>query len=112
MLDVKKLLTKILNRLRPTVMFSMSYPESAQLTTNANTNADVSITATKSGWYPLGIVGYQCVYVSGSTAHINIFQVEITARSSGSCTIRVQARNTYSSQTKWKALVEVLWARV
>lgn len=71
-----------------------------------------SFTATKAGWYPLGIVGYGTANGSGSGssyAIINIFR--LTGRTTGSCTVNWRIR-AYSGQVKTNTLnADILWMR-
>ena len=119
MLDVKKMFTKILTSIKglqsaiaPTNMFAVDVHQTAEITTSANNNRESTHTCTKSGYYPIGIVGYHVGWVAGSTAHINIFQLCLTSRSNGSCTVSYALRNTYSAQTKYKLNFYVLWMKI
>lgn len=71
-----------------------------------------SYTATKAGWYPLGIVGYGTANGSGSGssyAIVNIFRM--TGRTTGSCTINWRIR-AYGGQVKTNTLnADILWMR-
>lgn len=112
MLDIKALLTKVINRLYYGNMFKVTTETSAQINTAANSNADAYITCTNAGYYPIGVVGYYCIWVSGQTALLNIYVIDIDNIAEGSCRVHCAARNMYSGQTQWKLQAKVLWVKV
>lgn len=71
-----------------------------------------TITATKEGYYPLGIVGYHTLWTSGETSQLNYYSMRLTAQSEGSATVSISVRNTHTGTTKFKVKVFILWYKV
>ena len=104
MIDVKKLLTMILTRITTTV----SYVESSQQTLNGNTNLNnLSFSVAKSGYTPIGIVGFSVEWVQGETALVNVYKQNL----SGSSAL-VSVRNTGANQVKFKIRLYILYRKV
>lgn len=111
MKKITDLFTQVNERLKPTDMFTVELHETPEITTAANTTKESSFVASKSGYYPLGIVGYWIRWVEGQTALINLFQAIFTAQSSGQATVGFALRNTGSSAVKYKVAVAILWMK-
>lgn len=69
---------------------------------------DITVTGNKTGYYPLGIVGF---WVSGTTGAFPI-RVEMTNKSNGSvtCSFRVRSTNQTTAVT-CKAVADILWIK-
>lgn len=76
----------------------------------ASTYADTTKTFTKSGYYPLGIVGWSMTG-SGATA-CYIPRCYLSAKSAGSCTLTLRIRNAASSAATPNVLVTILWIKI
>ncbi len=86
---------------------------SADVTVGANTYATPSIGLTKSGYYPLGIVGYNIVWKSGAgSTTIIVTRNQLSARSNGSGTASFTIHNTNASNSGTYTLnCDVLWKK-
>lgn len=103
MINIKKLLTAILNMITITV----EYVETSQITLNANTNENAhQFSVAKSGYTPIGIVGSMVVWVSGETAAVNVYQTRIVGTAA-----TVSARNMGTAQVKFKIGLYVLYRK-
>ena len=73
---------------------------------------NVSVTATKAGYYPIGIVGMNRTG-TGST-YANIVTLYISAKSEGSATITANARNisTSSAISNLTLSAGILWMKI
>lgn len=68
-----------------------------------------TITATKSGYYPLGIVGMN----SQSIVWFELHRYQLTSRSSGSATVTYQARNKdWQNSRTGTFTFDILWVKV
>lgn len=112
MLDIKALLAKIVQRLYPTTMFKITNVDSEQQNIAANTNGEFYFSGTNNGYYPLGVIGWHCVWISGQTSLINIYLLNVDQRSNGSCRIHCAYRNMHTAQTQWKLQAFVLWVKI
>lgn len=77
-----------------------------------SSNVSPTITATKEGYYPLGIVGYHTLWTSGETSQLNYYSMRLTAQSEGSATASISVRNTHTATAKFKVKVFILWYKV
>ena len=78
---------------------SQSYdtPTSGLTVNGSSTSSQLTQTQTKSGYYPLGIVGHQLL---GSQAvNLTLIELQMSARASGSVTVRYRIRNNASSNS-------------
>lgn len=71
----------------------------------ANVNP-TDVTATKTGYYPIGIVG-----VISSSLSVAPTRYYLSSRSSGSCVIETRLRNIATSSTTLNFSVNVLWVK-
>lgn len=103
MLDLKALLSKILTHIQIVV-------ESTTISTtsiSANTAAEFTKTVTKSGYYPIGVVGFSCV--NGSLVARRMY---IDTIASGSCRAVANVRNVSSSSASASSVTMlILWRR-
>lgn len=112
-LITKNDLTNIFNEVLPTT--SVNYVVETHiepLTIAANGYVETTFTATKSGYFPLGIVGYRIGWVSGETGKCNIYSIEMTDKSKGSVTVAYAIYNTTSASVSMNLRVDILWAKV
>lgn len=106
-------LTNILNEVIPTA--SVNYVVETHiepLTIATNNYVEATFTTTKSGYFPLGIVGYRIGWVSGETGKCNIYSVEMTDKSEGSVTVAYAVYNVTSASVSMNLQVDILWAKV
>ena len=76
----------------------------------ANTYATIDVPISKTGYSPLGIVGWAIDNATnGGQYHTYVFPMRIAFSSSSN--VRLWVRNTYTSTAKVKVTVRVLWAR-
>ena len=70
---------------------------------------NVTLSASKSGYYPLGIVGHN----NTNPAFIGASRYQITARNSGSCTITIRVSNSDWINARAGTLTyDILWAKI
>lgn len=83
------------------------------VTVAANSYATPSWNIYKSGYYPLGIVGYNIAWSSGASATtINVSRAQLTSKASGSCAAAFTLHNTNTSTAATANLtVDVLWKK-
>ena len=106
-------LTNILNEVIPTA--SVNYVVETHiepLTIATNDYVEATFTTTKSGYFPLGIVGYRIGWVSGDTGKCNIYSVQMTDKSDGSVTVAYAVYNVTSASVSMNFRVDILWAKV
>lgn len=73
-------------------------------------SGDKTATFTKSGYYPLGIVG---VNMGGTNRmYQNIYEYRLSARSSGSATLTYRFRNNSSAAFSGTFYVDILWIKI
>lgn len=78
-------------------------------TFTANQANTIGATSTRSGWYPLGVVG---VNASGTNStYCYLLRAYLSSVSSGSCHVNVAVRNVASSNATPSFTVTVLWAK-
>ena len=76
----------------------------------ANTYATIDVPISKTGYSPLGIVGWAIDNATnGGQYHTYVFPMRIAF--SSSTNVRLWVRNTYTSTAKVKVSVRILWAR-
>jgi len=80
-----------------------------EITTGANTSRETTASFTKPGYYPLGIVGYYPIWVSGQTSLINFYLMYLSARSSGSTSVYYGLQNTGTGSVGYKLRFYILW---
>lgn len=105
MLDLKALLSKILNNSifkGDLVVENYTHPISAM---SSGQNMVWSDTKTEEGYYPIGVVGYY----SGS-GQILIRRAELTSRSSGSCSFTFAGRSV-ATVNAGTCNIRILWVR-
>ena len=90
----------------------MDQHESETISVSANSTATPTLTFTKSGYYPLGVVGFYSNWVSGQTAQLNFYAMHVSEQATGSVKINVAVRNNYTSTTEFKFRAYVLWAKI
>lgn len=107
MLNVKKTLTKILEWLSAPLVVQTT---SKSQTFSASTGAAVEISVTKSGYYPLAVVGYQIAGTSSGAAEAR--QIRMSSQSNGSGTAYIYVWNNSSSSYTWTVTAHVLWIKL
>lgn len=106
-------LTNILNEVIPTVGVNYVVETHIEpLTIATNAYVETTFTATKSGYFPLGIVGYRIGWVSGETGKCNVYSLEMTDKSEGSVTVTYAVHNVTSASVSMNLRVDILWAKV
>lgn len=110
--DLKAILDAVLPEETVGDTFAITEETSARMSTAANTNGDLTITFSKSGYYPLGIVGYSLTWYAGQTALINLYQQKITFREEGGGQLFVAFRNMHTATTQWEYVAFILWVKV
>lgn len=106
-------LTNILNEVIPSTSVNYvveTHIEPLTIATNAYT--ETTFTATKSGYFPLGIVGYRIGWVSGETGKCNVYSLKMTNKSEGSVTVAYAVYNVTSASVSMNLQVDILWAKV
>ena len=90
--------------------FIVSEHTTASLSTNASTTASsATLRISKSGYYPLGIVG---VNLTGTNyMYVNLFNYYLSAQSNGSGTITYRYRNNSSAKFTGTIEFNVLWVK-
>ena len=107
MLNTKKLLTKVLEWLSDPLAVQTT---SASKSCAANTGTAVEITVTKSGYYPLAVVGYQ---ISGSASgNADVRQLRMSSQENGSGTAYIYVWNNSGSAYTWTVTAHVLWVKL
>ena len=113
MLNIKALLTKICTRLHYSEMFVVEEHTIGSTGTVATGGVKaLSATFTKEGYYPLGVVGYENVYISGSNGLLNLWRLATTAVSEGSISLYVAVQNVGSVGAAGTLKVEILWVKI
>jgi len=114
MLDGKKLLVKILQKLETIkeTQFVTEGVNCGQYTTKANSFSKVSKAVTKAGYRPLGIVGYTIGWVAGDTGKANVYLLNIDSIADGSCTVSAGVFNTTTAQIKFDFTAYILWVKI
>ena len=82
-----------------------------QATIATNTYTETSFTATKLGYYPIGIVGYRVGWISGDTGKTNVYSLKITDKNIGSVTVSYALFNTASASITTNFMVDILWIK-
>ena len=94
-------------------LFSISDAEVSIASLAGSTNKYNTKSLTKSGYYPLGVVGHN---TSGSNiAGINVYNDYLSDRASGSATLNWGVRNTFAStatSSDAKVTFKILWCKV
>ena len=81
------------------------------VTVNANNyNSNTGSAVSKSGYYPLGIVGYD-ITGTGSSVAVPI-KYYLTDRGNGTCKVFAGLRNNGSSQANWTFTAYILWVKM
>ena len=83
----------------------------ANSTLAGGANESKTLTFTKSGYYPIGIVGYVVGYVSGSMADLNVYLLRLSGASEGSAEVQYACKNLASASVTYKMQVNILWAK-
>ena len=83
----------------------------ANSTLASGANETKTLTFTKSGYYPIGIVGYTVNYVSGANADINVYQMRLSGASEGSAEAQYSVKNLASASVTYRMSVTILWAK-
>ena len=104
-------LADVVNNLKPSTMFSVGTKTSDNIAITANGYHYGTMSASNPGYYPLGIVGRYLQYVSGAQGRVNIYELELISRSSGSCEVAYSLQNLVSSAVTTKIRVYILWAK-
>lgn len=91
-------------------MFTVTTASYTQASTSAGANNGGTVTATNSGWTPLGIVGWTA---SGGTnpSNANVYRCYLSARSSGSATVTIRSSNSGTSAMAPVFTIYILWVR-
>lgn len=110
MLDIKKLLTKILTRLNDLSPQLAVSNGSFSATISGSSYADITHTYQKAGFYPLGVVGFTLTSTNATWCMVN--RCFLSARSNGECTVTLRARNTNSGNATPTVDVYVLWQKI
>lgn len=119
MLDVKKLMAKLLTSLRTlrsdvnTLKTRIQYDvdeHSISFTQTKGTQSTYTNTFSKSGYYPVGIVGWS---LSGTgVGQIVLYTCHISSASKGSVTIRIGVRNNNTNtDITGSVIARVLWQK-
>lgn len=74
-------------------------------------NESKTLTFTKSGYYPIGIVGFLVNYVSGANADINVYQMRLNGASEGSAEVQYACKNMASGSVTYRMSVYILWSK-
>lgn len=69
-----------------------------------------SITATKSGYYPLGVVGWN--FTGTNYMYQNLYYCRISSASNGSATVSYRFRNNSSASYSGTFNVDILWVKI
>ena len=112
MLNIKALLTNICNRLYYSNMFVVEEYSLGNATLASNAAQAYTLTITKEGYYPLGTVGYDDVYVSGSNGKFIMFYCYVYNRAQGTGIIRIGVQNVGSSSATGTLKARVLWVKI
>lgn len=106
MLNIKKVLFKILQWMQePMVTATHSETESCA----ANTGTQVNVSLSKTGYYPVAIVGYQVAGDGSGSADVR--QYRLTAQSSGAGTAFFYVWNTSGTTRNWTVTAQILWVK-
>ncbi len=73
-------------------------------------SGDLTITATKAGWYPVAVAGFNM----GGTNRMyqNIYEVTLSAQSAGSATVTYRFRNNANATFSGTFHVDILWIKI
>ena len=83
---------------------------SGSVTVNANSVADCTISGSKSGYYPVAVVGWD-IQSTGSTSAI-MDDLHLTAQSNGSVTCYSRIYNRSGTNRTWPVVYYILWRKV
>ena len=75
----------------------------------ANTGANITVSMSKSGYYPIGIIGYSIT--GDGSGYADARQYSMTAQSTGSGTARFYVWNNSTSQKTWTVTAQILWLK-
>jgi len=81
-----------------------------QLAAGGYTSGTLAIS--KAGFYPLGVVGYNVAYVSGSNASVNIYKVRLSAQDVGTGEVAYSISNMSAGSVTVQLEFTVLWAAI
>lgn len=97
---------------KSSALFSTTEETTAELTISGLTSlSSQTLSISKAGYVPLGIVGVRCNNTSGQTGARNVYYYYFSSRSLGAGTISYAVRNLDSSQNRGTISFEVLWVR-
>lgn len=108
------ILNGIVSKITPSNQFAI---EEHTIATNVSINGGgvydglSGTTVSKSGYYPLGIVGHKIVWVSGNTSYMTLTNLNLWGRTSGSAIVGVAVGNAGSATGKINIVAVVLWAK-
>ena len=106
------ILNDITERVTDHGMFAVTQHTTEQITLAANTNTTSTLSITKSGYYPIGIVGVAWSWTEGQTALLNLTQNYLSNVSDGSAAINYSVRNMHTSRTVFTYTFYVLWVKI
>lgn len=97
---------------KSSALFSTTEETTAELTISGLTNlSSQTLSISKAGYVPLGIVGVRCNYTSGQTGARNVYYYYLSSRTAGAGTVSYGVRNLDSASTKGTISFEILWVR-
>lgn len=115
MFDLKKWIAKVTNELAAlkTNIVSFEHTLTTSLSCNSGAQSTNTYTVTKSGYYPLGVVGWYCANGSGSGgSYCLLHALRITSASSGSATLSVGVRAVGGNVTNCTFHAYILWRKI
>lgn len=83
---------------------------SSTKTIAANGYASMEETKTKSGYMPIGVLGFNITGTGSSAAQV--LKNLLSARSEGSCTVLLGLKNDSGSSVTWTLYSYVLWLKI
>lgn len=110
MLDIKKLLARILAQI---TFVMQEHTVSTSVTVNSGASANLNYTVSKSGYYPLGIVGWRLANGNGSGGSYGLpFGLRLTSASNGSAGVYIGLRAADGKVNSCTLYVTILWRKV
>ena len=92
-------------------VFETVTSKSENQTLAAGDSLSVSWTATKQGYFPIGIVGWRVGWVSGGTSQIVITRVRLQNIATGSVTIDFALHNPGPPNSGFFMEADILWMK-
>lgn len=92
-------------------MFEVSSVTTENISLNANAAFSGAIMATKTGYYPIAIVGWATNYVTGQVTARSMHTLFLSSQSVGSATITYGIRNNFSASNNGSHTFYILWIK-